>query len=254
MTQVTARLVLFARIRGGGKNVCRVIRRTDLPIRSDLVKRTSAPGSDRRARTWLTGKRRVAVARRSARRQIARLRAHQSLAIAVFNQGTAQECGNRPHSSRSKRPGRLTEKWSSRAAQGLSEGEYVEIVGIVAMVMIMTPSPARSHARAAAARAQGRRAHALPSAGAKKQRMAAAGGAAGRGRVDGPLYPSPKAGLHYRGLSLVPQSVRDYWALANTHYIPASSSNQFDKVDPRDQPAADGDHGSARFGAARVAY
>ena len=46
---------------------------------------------------------------------------------------------------------------------------------------------------------------------------------------DGPLYPSPKAGYIYRGLSLVPQSVRDYWALANTHYMPGQFVYQFDK-------------------------
>jgi len=32
--------------------------------------------------------------------------------LSPYSIGTAQECGNRPHSSRSKRPGRLTEKWS----------------------------------------------------------------------------------------------------------------------------------------------
>jgi hypothetical protein len=34
------------------------------------------------------------------------------------------------------------------------------------------------------------------------------------------MYPSPKAGYIYRGLSLVPQTLRDYWALASTHYLP----------------------------------
>lgn len=46
---------------------------------------------------------------------------------------------------------------------------------------------------------------------------------------DGALYPSPKAGYIYRGLSLVPQSVRDYWALANCHYLPAEFVYQFDQ-------------------------
>jgi hypothetical protein len=47
--------------------------------------------------------------------------------------------------------------------------------------------------------------------------------------ADGPMYPSPKAGYIYRGLSLVPQSLRDYWALANCHYIPSQYIYQFDK-------------------------
>jgi hypothetical protein len=43
------------------------------------------------------------------------------------------------------------------------------------------------------------------------------------------MYPSPKAGYIFRALSLVPQSLRDYWALANAHYIPGPYIYQFDK-------------------------
>jgi hypothetical protein len=46
--------------------------------------------------------------------------------------------------------------------------------------------------------------------------------------ADGPMYPSPKAGYIYRGLSLVPQSLRDYWALANCHYMPGQYVYKFD--------------------------
>ena len=46
---------------------------------------------------------------------------------------------------------------------------------------------------------------------------------------DGPLYPNPKAGYIYRGLSMVPQALRDYWALANCHYMPGQFVYQFDK-------------------------
>lgn len=41
------------------------------------------------------------------------------------------------------------------------------------------------------------------------------------------MYPTPKAGYIYRGLSLVPQSLRDYWALANCHYLPGQYVYQF---------------------------
>lgn len=128
-------------------------------------------------------------------------------------------------------PGRLSEAWAhSVLAQGMSEGEYVEIAGIIAMVMMMD----------AFTRALGAQQRALPApqagaptrhrpAGAKKQAAwlplvepedATA--------ADGPLYPSPKAGYIYRGLSLVPQSLRDYWALANTHYLPGQFVYKFD--------------------------
>jgi hypothetical protein len=46
--------------------------------------------------------------------------------------------------------------------------------------------------------------------------------------ADGPLYPSPKAGYIYRGLSLVPQSVRDYWTMVNCHYLPSKEVYEFD--------------------------
>jgi hypothetical protein len=46
---------------------------------------------------------------------------------------------------------------------------------------------------------------------------------------DGPMYPSAKAGYIYRGLSLVPQSLRDSWALASVHYLPGQYAYQFDK-------------------------
>ena len=128
-------------------------------------------------------------------------------------------------------PGRLTESWSqSILARGLAEGEYVEIVGLVAMVMMLDTF----------AHAYGTRLHALPEPrpgepsryhppGAKKK-------AAWLPLVepedtvpsDGPMYPNPKAGYIYRGLSLVPQSLRDYWALAFHHYLPAEFVYKFD--------------------------
>jgi hypothetical protein len=42
------------------------------------------------------------------------------------------------------------------------------------------------------------------------------------------MYPSTKAGYIYRGLSLVPQSLRDYWALATTHYLPGHYVYRFE--------------------------
>jgi hypothetical protein len=46
--------------------------------------------------------------------------------------------------------------------------------------------------------------------------------------ADGPMYPGPKAGYISRGLSSVPQSLRDYWPLANEHYLPGQYVYKFD--------------------------
>ena len=46
--------------------------------------------------------------------------------------------------------------------------------------------------------------------------------------ADGPLYPNPKVGYIYRALSAVPQSLRDYWAMASVHYMPGQFVYQFD--------------------------
>ena len=128
--------------------------------------------------------------------------------------------------------GRLTEAWSqSVLALGVSEGDYVEIIGIVAMVMIMDTFT----------RALGLVDRPLPSAHAGEPSRYRPPGAKKQAAwlpivepedtvaADGPLYPSPKAGYIYRALSSVPQSVRDYWALANEHYIPGAFVYQFDK-------------------------
>lgn len=212
---------------------------SELPVRGDLAESharawsaIAAPG------TWLGGARRVAVAAeiRHARKcaHCARIRealspnavdgAHDSLGAL----GAAEvELVHRVVSD----PGRLSERWSqSVLAQGLTEGEYVEIVGIIAMVMMMD----------ACTRALGLPDSALPAPqpgeptryrppGAKKQAAwlplvepedAVA--------ADGPMYPTPKAGYIYRGLSLVPQSLRDYWDLAFTHYLPGDQVYRFD--------------------------
>ncbi|MBI3370268.1 MAG: hypothetical protein HY017_00745 [Betaproteobacteria bacterium] len=213
---------------------------SDVPVRADLVEAhqrawaaIAAPG------TWLTGERRVALAA-EIRNAIgcahcARIKAalspnaiegaHDSLGVL----GAAEiELIHRVVCD----PGRLSERWSqSVLARGLDEGEYVEIVGVIAMVMIMDTCT-RALAlpeRALPAPREGAPSRYRP-AGAKKQ-------AAWLPLVepedavdaDGPMYPSPKAGYIYRGLSLVPQSLREYWTLANCHYLPGQYIYQFDK-------------------------
>ena len=193
------------------------------------------------AGTWLTGAQRVAVAAeiRHVRgcAHCARIKAalspnaangaHESLGGLGTLEAGAVELIHRVVGD----PGRLSERWTQDVlALGLSEGQYVEITGIIAMVMMMD----------AFTRALGAQERALPApqagaptrhrpAGAKKQAawlpLVEPEDAT---EADGPLYPSPKAGYIYRGLSLVPQSLRDYWALANMHYLPGQFVYKFD--------------------------
>jgi len=213
---------------------------SDFSVRGDLVEAharawaaIAAPG------TWLDGARRVAVAAeiRKARDcpHCARIKAalspngvpgaHESLG----ELGAAEiELIHRVVGD----PGRLSEKWSqSVLALGLADGEYVEIVGIVAMVMMLdtftrglgardTPLPAPVAGEPTRHRPAGAR---------KKAAWLPLTEPEDATEADGPMYPNPKAGYIYRGLSLVPQSLRDYWALANCHYLPGPVIYRFDQ-------------------------
>ena len=216
-------------------------------IRRDLVEahenawaRIAAPG------TWLSGAVRVEVA--AEVRQATDCRHCVAIKSALSPYGVLGEHETRGILTRAHvelihrvfcDPGRLTERWTQTVLArqphdgshgGLTEGEYVETVGIIAMVMMMdafslglglpiAPLPA----------AQAGEPSRYWPPGAKKQ-------AAWLPLVepqdtvesDGPLYPNPKAGYIYRALSLVPQTVRDYWSLANVHYLPGEFVYRFD--------------------------
>jgi len=208
-------------------------------LRNDLVEAhqrawaaIAAPG------TWLTGERRVAIAAEVRR---ARECAHCARIKAALSPnavpGTHESLGVLSEAEVelvhrvTGDPGRLSEKWSqSVLARGLAEGEYVEIVGLVAMVMMMDTFM----------RALGMPERELPAPAAGEPTRYQPPGAKKQAAwlplvepedavdADGPMYPSPKAGYIYRGLSLVPQSLRDYWALANCHYMPGQYVYKFD--------------------------
>jgi hypothetical protein len=208
-------------------------------LRNDLVEAhqrawaaIAAPG------TWLTGERRVAVAAEVRR---ARECAHCARIKAALSPnavpGTHESLGVLSEAEVelvhrvTGDPGRLSEKWSqSVLARGLAEGEYVEIVGLVAMVMMMDTCM----------RALGMPERELPAPAAGEPTRYQPPGAKKQAAwlplvepedavdADGPMYPSLKAGYIYRGLSLVPQSLRDYWALANCHYMPGQYVYKFD--------------------------
>ena len=218
----------------------RSLQAVDTAVRGDLVEAherawaaIAAPG------TWLTGERRVAVAAeiRHARGCAHCARIGSALSPAAVEGehdslgalGAAEvELIHRVVSD----PGRLSEAWAQAVlSRGLTEGEYVEIVGIVAMVMILDTC----------ARALGAPERSLPAPEAGAPTRYRPPGARTRAAwlplvepedavdADGPMYPSPKAGYIYRGLSLVPQSLRDYWSLANCHYLPGQYVYRFDQ-------------------------
>ena len=214
--------------------------KADLPIRSDLIEaHERAWRAIARPGTWLTGERRVAVAAevRHALGCAYCVRIKAALSPKAV-QGTHDTLGRlRPAEAELVHrvvndPGRLSESWANSVlARGVSDGEYIEIVGLIAMVMIMDTCmlalglPLRDLPKPAAGEPTRYR-----PAGAKKQAAwlpltepedASA--------ADGPMYPSPKAGYIYRALSLVPQTLRDYWALASVHYLPGQYVYQFDK-------------------------
>jgi hypothetical protein len=192
----------------------------------------AAPG------TWLTGERRVAVAAevRHARKcaHCAQIKAALSPNVRGEHDGLGKlkpaelELVHRVVSD----PGRLTEAWTqSVLAQGLTAGEYVEIVGVIAMVMMIDTFH----------RALGLPERALPEPRAGEPTRYAPPGAKKQAAwlalvepedavpADGPMYPHPRVGYIYRALSLVPQSVRDYWALAFEHYLPSEFVYKFDQ-------------------------
>jgi alkylhydroperoxidase family enzyme len=189
--------------------------------------------------TWLTGERRVAVAAEIRNAQhcahCARIKAALSPHAVQGEHASLGALGDAELELVHRvvnDPGRLSEPWSqSVLARGLSEGEYVEIVGIVAMVMMLDRFT----------QALGLPEHALPAAQAGAPARYRPPGAKKKAawlplvepqdvvEADGPMYPSPKAGYIYRGLSLVPQSLRDYWALAFTHYLPGEFVYRFDR-------------------------
>jgi len=192
----------------------------------------AAPG------TWLDGATRVAVAAevRHAQDCAGCARVRQALSPDSFT-GTHDSLGTLGAAEVELihrvvgDPGRLSERWSrSILGQGLAEGEYVEIVGLVAMVAMMD----------ACTRALGIAARALPMPVDGAPRRYRPPGAKKRAawlplvepgdevEADGPMYPSPKAGYIYRGLSLVPQSLRDYWSLAYAHYLPSDQIYRFE--------------------------
>ena len=213
----------------------------DLPVRSDLIdahdtawRAIASPG------TWLDGARRVAVAAEVRHARACPYCARIKDALSPNAVEGAHEATGRVGPAEVELihrvvndPGRLSQSWAdSVLARGLSEGEYVETTGLVAMVMMLDTCT----------RALGLPDRALPAPVAGEPTRYRSPGARTQAawlpitepadvvEADGPMYPSPKAGYIYRALSSVPQSMRDYWALANAHYLPGSVIYRFDQT------------------------
>ena len=218
---------------GSFKNCEFEVREDLVDVHEDAWHSISAPG------TWLTGKRRIAVAA-----EIRKVRDSSSCAevktalspntVKISNTTMGELCDAEVELIHQVvcDPGRLSEPWSqSILDKGLSEGEYIEIVGLIAMVMILdTCTMGLGLPNVGLPKPQDGEPSRYTPPGAKKD-------AAWLPIVepedtveeDGPMYPSPKAGYIYRGLSSVPQSLRDYWAMASTHYTPGEYVYQFDR-------------------------
>ena len=214
---------------------------SQLPVRADLVdaqeaawRSIAAPG------TWLSGARRVAVAAEIRHAQAcahcAKVKAALSpnavrgVHASIGTLGAAEvELIHRTVND----PGRLSEAWAqSLFARGLTEGEYVEIVGIIAMVMMADTCTCALGlpGRALPAPLAGEPTRYRPPGARKEAAWLPLVEPQDVVEADGPMYPSPKAGYIYRGLSSVPQSMRDYWALANCHYLPGQYVYRFDET------------------------
>lgn len=209
-----------------------------LPIRTDLVDAheqgwaaIAAPG------TWFTGAQRNAVAAEIRHSRDCDHCAKIKAALSPNGVAGAHDTKGRVTAGQAELihrlvndPGRLSEKWSAGVlALGVTEGEYIEITGLVAMVMIMDTChlalglPLRDLPQAQA----GDPTRYRPPGAKRKAAWLPIVEPEDAVESDGALYPNPKAGYIYRALSSVPKALHDYWAVANCHYIPGPFVYQF---------------------------
>jgi len=129
-------------------------------------------------------------------------------------------------------PGRLSKKWFKKIiSRDLKEEEYVEIIGIIAMVMVVDTFTC----------ALGLEDHALPEPKSGQPNFYESPGAKIEAawipiiepddvtENDGELYPNPKVGYILRALSAVPNMKRHFWDLMFAHYLPEPAIYEFDR-------------------------
>lgn len=127
-------------------------------------------------------------------------------------------------------PGRLSQAWvDGLIAEGLSDGAYIEIAGIVAMTMMMDAFTwAAGTAPGEVPKPEpGDPSGYRPPGARKADAWVALVSPDDVVESDGDLYGVMSPGVH-RALSLVPDSKRAYWELGEPHYIPMSELRNAD--------------------------
>ena len=193
-------------------------------------RRIAEPGA------WLDGARRVAVAaevRAAEDCALCRERKEALSPFAVEGEHEATDLLSAAEVELVHRlttdPGRLSRAWTEGLlAAGVSEEVYVEIVSIVCIVMVIDtfrrsldlapfdlPEPVAG--APTGYRAPGARRHDAWISLVQPEDVV---------ESDGDLY-GPVASPVVKAFSLVPQAKRDYWDLAEVHYLPGSEMTNF---------------------------
>lgn len=210
------------------------------PVRADLTaaherawRRLAAPGA------WFTGTERLAIAAEVRHATACALCRERKAALSPYAvEGKHQSLGGLRaaiveviHRVRTD-PGRLTRRWFDGVrADGLSDGEYVEIIGVLANVVAMDtfargigveplplPEPedgAPSHYRPAGAKP-----------GPAWVPWIAPEDV---GDAEADLYAGRSAAHIRRALSLVPDEVRGFFDLVEAQYLPGPAMRDFDR-------------------------
>lgn len=192
-----------------------------------------------RAGTWLTGAERVAVAAEVRNAPACPLCRERKAALSPYAiDGEHQSLGalDAPtveviHRVRTD-PGRLTRRWFDGVrADGLSEGRYVEIIGVLASVVAMDTfargigiAPPPLPAPVDGAPTGYRPAGAKP--GPAWVPWIAPEDA---GEAEADLYGGTTGAHIRRALSLVPDEVRGFFDLVEAQYLPGTAMRDFDR-------------------------
>lgn len=193
-------------------------------------RRIAEPGA------WLEGERRVAVAAEARAAEdcaLCRERKEALSPFAVEGEHAATDLLSAAEVELVHRlttdPGRLTRAWAEGIlADGVSEEAYIEIVSIVCIVTVIDTFrrsldlppfdlPAPLAGAPSGYRAPGAKRHDAWISLVQPEDVVAS---------DGDLYRGAASPV-VKAFSLVPQAKRDYWDLAEVHYLPGSEMTNF---------------------------
>lgn len=208
-----------------------VVRPSLLEAHAEAWRWISGPG------TWLDGPRRSAVVREVRNAPNCALCRERKEALSPFavdgdhdSLGELTDVEVEAIHRLATDSGRLSSRWLDGLLEnGLTDGEYIEIAGIVAMVTMMdafawaidvAPSPDLTPRDGAPTQYR-------PPGAKKRGAWLPIVHAEDVVSSDGELYPDTDGGVH-KALSLVPDSKRAFWALGEPHYIPMSEMRSFD--------------------------